>query len=277
MTWRCTRVALRLLSPMHIGWRAFGNVKSTRAYLPGRAFWGGLTARLTRDFPALGNYEVVGHKVQTELAFSYLYPSLSEEKVTDWPFGDNWWEFSSRFLGSYASTALADGRSKEDGSLHETEYLRPTVDGGAPVHLLGYVFECEGSSLPWRDVLAHSQFGGERGYGWGRVAVCKLTPSPEMFGLTLSLDEARPLVHWPAGKPAPAHVRAVAGRHVDGAIEPVSGRLTNPRDGVPGVEHPSVDVTWIPGSVLREERELACRIEDNGIWALPALKTTVEP
>jgi hypothetical protein len=262
---------------MHIGWRVFGNVKVTRPYLPGRALWGGLTARLTRDFPKLGEYGAVGQRVQTELAFSYFYPSLSQEVVTYWPFGKDWGEFSIRFLGSYASTALADGRSKEDGSLHETEYLCPMVEGAGPVYLLGYIFECEGSNLPWRDVLGHAQFGGERGYGWGRVAACTPTKSQRIFGLTMSLDGARPVVHWQAGDVALAHVRAVEGRQVDGSIEPLSGRTTNPKRGIPGVEHAPVDVTWIPGSVLREEREQACWIEDNGIWALPVSKPTVEP
>jgi hypothetical protein len=277
VTWRCYRVALRLVSPMHIGWRVLGNVKVTRPYLPGRALWGGLTARLTRDYPKLGDYEAVGQSVQSELAFSYFYPSVSTEKVTHWPFSGAWSESSSRFLGSYASTALADGRSKEDGSLHETEYLSPMVEGSKQVYLLGYVLEREGSALPWRHVLAHAQFGGERGYGWGRVAACTPTQSQGMFDLTLSLDGARPVVHWQAGHAALAHVRAIEGRQVDGSIEPLSGRITNPRRGVPGVEHAPVDVTWAPGSLLREEGELACRIEENGIWALPDLKPTVEP
>jgi hypothetical protein len=274
--WYCTRVVLRLLSPMHIGWRVFGNVKSTRPYLPGRALWGGLTARITRDFPNLGDYEAVGQKVQTELAFSYFYPSLSGETVTHWPFGNDWWEFSSRFLGSYASTALADGRSKEDGSLHETEYLCPMVEGAGQVYLLGYVFERESSALPWRDVLGHAQFGGERGYGWGRVSVCHLSEPQDISKPALSLGGERPVVYWLPGAAALAHVRAGKGLKVDGSIEPLSGRVTDPRRGIPGVEHPPVDVTWVPGSILREKRQVACQIEDNGILALLSLNPTVE-
>jgi hypothetical protein len=256
---------------MHIGWRAFGNVKLTRPYLPGRALWGGLTARLTRDFPTLGTYESVGREVQESLAFSYFYASLSDQTVTDWPFDEKWWEFSSRFLGSYASTALADGHSKEDGSLHETEYLCPIVEGARQVFLVGYILERDGCRLRWRDVLDRAQFGGERAYGWGRVVGCKpFQQSSDIFGLPLDLDGERPVVRWRSGRPALAHVRAAADWCVEGAIEPLVGRITNPRRGVPGVEHSAADVTWIPGSALLEDDEVACQIQENGIWVLPA-------
>jgi hypothetical protein len=256
---------------MHIGWRTFGNLKVTRPYLPGRALWGGLTARLARDFPALGGYESVGREVHDSLAFSYFFGSLSDQTVTDWPFDEKWWEFSSRFLGSYASTALADGHSKEDGSLHETEYLCPIVEGARQVFLVGYVFERDGCRLPWREALDQIQFGGERGYGWGRVVGCKpFEDSGKIFERPLDLNGERPAVRWKAACPALAHVRAAAGWRIEGAIEPLVGRMTNPHRGVPGVEHSAADVTWIPGSVLREDNEVACQIQENGIWVLPA-------
>ncbi len=42
-----------------------------------------------------------------------------------WPWTDRWDKFAWTFLGSYASTALENGRSAEAGSLHETEYIAP--------------------------------------------------------------------------------------------------------------------------------------------------------
>jgi hypothetical protein len=92
----------------------------------------------------------------------------------------------------------------------------------------------------------------------------------KIFERPLKLDEDRPVVRWQSGLRALAHVRAAAGWCVEGAIEPLVGRITNPRKGVPGVEHSTADVTWIPGSVLREDNEVACQIQENGIWVLPA-------
>jgi len=270
VSWRCTRVVLRLASPMHVGWRAFGNVKVTRPYLPGRTLWGALTARLARDFPQLGGYEAAGQTVHRDLAFSYFYASLSPDSIT-WPFEESWWEFSSLFLGSYASTALADGRSKEDGSLHETEFLSPTVEDGRTVLIVGHVFEREGARLRWREVIGRTQFGGERSYGWGRVSLHQLSEGrTDAFGMALALGGARPVVRWSGGERALAHVRANPGWRVDGAIEPLVGRITNPQRGVPGAEHSGVEIAWTPGSRLREEAGVECTIAENGIWVLPA-------
>jgi len=269
VNWNCTRVSLRIASPIHVGWRTFGNVKMTRPYITGRALWGAITARLARDYPSFGGYQEAGDRVQRDLAFSYLYPSLSAGEVKEWPWV-NWFAFSSVFLGSYASTALADGRSKEDGSLHETEYLSPNVLG-KPVFLTGYVFERAESGLPWREIIGRTQLGGERGYGWGRVADCRPTEGCDsVFGTAVILDGKRPRVRWQPDKAATSHVSSDAPWQVDGAVEPLVGRITNPARGVPGVEHSSAVVCWTPGSKLRESHSVECEIGPHGVWMLPA-------
>ena len=268
VSWNCNRVSLRMVSPIHVGWRSFGNVKTTRPYVTGRALWGALTARLARDYPSLGGYQEAGDRVQQDLAFSYFYPSVSADVVNQWPW--DWFAFSSRFLGSYASTALADGRSKEDGSLHETEFIMPNASGD-PVFLNGYVFERSGAGLPWRGTLGDMQLGGERGYGWGRVAAGgPPIGCDSVFGMAVKLDGERPVVQWQPEAAATAHVRGDAPWHVDGAVEPLVGRITNPARGVPGVEHSSAVVCWIPGSKLREADGVECAIGPHGVWMLPA-------
>lgn len=184
MTWTAYHVVLRLMSPLHVGHLAVGNLKRTRHYVPGKTLWGALTARLTRDFPDLGgSYEKIGQRVNEELAFSYFYPALkpemdqalypdytpnglrygSEQIATD--------KFTWSLISSFASTAVDARRTAaEEASLHEVEFISPRDrETGCPVYLVGYVFEQEGCKLPWQDVLNRLQLGGERKYGWGRV------------------------------------------------------------------------------------------------------------
>src|SRR5437762_59395 len=195
MTWTAYRVAFRLLSPMHIGWRKLGNMQQTRPYVTGRVLWGAFTARLTRDLKSY-EYKLIGEAVDKQLAFTYFYPSISPnpDEVDLWPWGDGQKKdsqemFSWMFLGSYASTALSDAHSAQEGSLHETEFIAPfvrnhtTYEKPQPVYLVGYICVNEASGSlgqyvleNWQSVLNTLQIGGERSYGWGRV---RLAQSPD--------------------------------------------------------------------------------------------------
>ena len=83
MRWHGFRVVFRLRSPMHIGCGKVGNLQRTRPYVTGRALWGALTMRLTRD-AANGNgpatdsreYQRVGGEINKSLAYTYFYPGM---------------------------------------------------------------------------------------------------------------------------------------------------------------------------------------------------------
>ncbi|MFO3796680.1 MAG: RAMP superfamily CRISPR-associated protein, partial [Anaerolineales bacterium] len=170
MTWKMYSVTFRLLSPLHVGWFKQGNLQRTRPYLSGKALWGALTARLARMKNA--NYDEIGKQVNEWLAFSYFYPSTQKGNVSLWPWGKQADEFTWRYLGSYASTALNyEQNSAEEGSLHETECINPYTREGEAVYLVGYLFEKQGCPLEWREALQRIQLGGERKYGWGRVTL----------------------------------------------------------------------------------------------------------
>lgn len=81
MTWTACHITLRVLSPIHIGWRKIGNLQQTRPYVTGRSLWGALTARLTREL-GNSNYLHIGDLVDKHLAFTYFYPSTEPEIVT---------------------------------------------------------------------------------------------------------------------------------------------------------------------------------------------------
>jgi len=273
MTWTAYKIVFRLLSPMHIGWIKQGNVQRTRPYVTGKALWGALTARLTRDFPHLGgDYETVGKRVSDELAFSYFYPAVGET-VDLWPWGERADEFAWRYLGSYASTALNYGcNTAEEGSLHETEFIAPHTRDGRPVYLVGYIFERQGCTLPWQEVLSRLQLGGERTYGWGRVGLHKLLDNGQEFfnsDLALDLNGKRPVVTVSADKELLAHALAAEfqGRRpvpgVSGPIEPLLGReTTNPQRF--GGDLPPARICWQPGGTLTAGAKII--IGEYGIW-----------
>lgn len=264
MSWKSYRLTLRLLSPLHIGLQKIGNIQHCRRYLSGRALWGALTARLTRDFftPTSAEYNKIGERVNSELAFSYFYPALNDGLEVWLPWGQtNLEEFDWQFLGTYASTALADGHRALDASLHETEFIAPRTRDNRQVYLTGYVFERQGTDLPWHEVLNRMQLGSERRYGWGRVAVHgKLDECDDCLGFVLKLDQSRPEIYLPGNGHLPAHTLVQDENVTDnfaGQLEPFFGRVwkatkqnDKDQDEEIGTGHgfSPVAICWAPGT-----------------------------
>lgn len=264
MTWMGYRLTFRVLSSLHIGWRKVGNLQQTRPYVTGRSLWGALTARLVRN-GGIPNYAETGEVVDEQIAFSYLYPSTHPDRVDLWPWGKQWEEFAWRFLGSYAGTALQDGHRAEDGSLHETEFIATHTREGEPVFLVGYLYLTNECTLHWIRALQRLQLGGERGCGWGRVA---LVSEPERlrdtryFGipvsdrdLTLTIRKDQPLM---------AHTVTTDGVQRTGVMEPLLGRETRTIGDGFGHYPSRPDICWAPGSTA--EKEMRVRIGRRGIW-----------
>jgi hypothetical protein len=268
MSWHAYKVFFRLLTPLHLGAGSVGNVQRTRPYLPGKALWGALTARLTRDVPALGgDYMAIGKQANDELAFSYFYPSMGD-LIDCWPW-DETGEFDWRYLGSYASTALDyNQNSAQEGTLHETEFIAPTSRDGKPVQLVGYLFARHDCSLPWQAALPRLQLGGERTYGWGRVKVASCVASSEtLFGKhRLHLVGDRPLIELATGAHLLAHTLAtgVAEGQIQGKLTPLVGRETREAHSH-GQHFPAkTPIVWEPGATVHHF--LQVQISEHGLW-----------
>ncbi len=296
MIWTAHRVTWRLLAPMHIGWRKLGNLQQTRPYVTGRNLWGALTARLTRELGS-GDYKGVGEQVDEYITFTYFYPSVHKDKVGLWPWPkpksentsqneieDQWEKFAWQFLGSYASTALQDGRSAEANSLHETEFIapytrdkQPDTGDGQPVYLVGYIFEKDGCQLDWKNALDKIQLGGERSYGWGRILL-EHEPFRDntCFGYTLEYKGRYPQITIPKktrGRTIPndgallAHTYAKGLNNVsNGIIEPLVGRETSSVADF-GKNHSQAQICWTPGSTINTtDAKKTFQIQARGIW-----------
>jgi hypothetical protein len=282
MGWKAFSLALRLLSPVHIGAGAEGNLQRTRPYVTGKALWGALTARLARDCPDLrGDYAEAGRRVHAELGFSYLYPTCGEEEPP-WPWGETADVFRWRFLGSVASTAVdPSGSGALEGSLHEVEHIAPVTRDGRAVILRGYLFAAEGSQLPWQEVLPRLQLGGERGYGWGRVQVEGLeevAPERVLFGMYHGDPGTWPPVltardRGGGGTCLLAHALAVdvqdaeglrrACKGLSGPVEPLVGRETEAAAAF-GARLSPARIAWVPGTPVAAGTRF--RIGPYGVW-----------
>ncbi len=271
MAWQMYKIVLRLLTPLHVGAGQVGNVQRARRYIPGKTLWGALTARITRDTrpgAITSDYREIGDQIKAHLAFSYLYPSI-EKDVDVWPWDDEADEFDWRYMDTYASTARNPGHNTALlGSLHEAEFIAPATRDGDPVSLIGYIFERDDCSLPWREALSCLQLGGERTYGWGRVRVKELLAKTLFFqGWDVTLNADRPVLRAVDGKARLlAHAVACgegALEGINGAIEPLVGRETR-QAGRHGKHPVLADVCWKPGASVQPDVKV--RIATYGLW-----------
>lgn len=282
MSWTHYRLRFRLLSPMHIGYHEVGNLMKTRPYVPGKALWAALTARITRDYHK-GNvgsdYKRVGWLLQNNFRFGYLWPSL-DGKAPYFPWGHD--DFDYLLLGSYSSTALNyNQQTSAKGTLRETEFIAPSARNGRAVYLLSDLWAK--ANLPeeicnWQIALAAIQLGGERTYGWGRVEtesglttqdktidrhswteqnneeiILKLTKGAQLAAHALAVDYSDDTgqKHW-------------AVHNVSGPIEPLVGRETV-AEGHFGKQISKAHICYTPGSLVMDNN-LTCRIGPYGIW-----------
>ncbi|MBM4459109.1 MAG: hypothetical protein FJ011_15330 [Chloroflexi bacterium] len=275
MSWQVYPLAFRLLSPLHIGYRKVGNLQQTRGYVTGRALWAAVTSRVTRDaLPAASgaDYQRIGQKVNQQFRFTYLFPALNADGPAHHPWADEA-TFAYRFLDSYASTALDYGQqSAAEGLLHEVEFISPRarpLDGEAPsqVFLLGRLYvrdELDDELAGWQTALARLQLGGERGYGWGRLALAAALATPEQMELPA------PLVQVQRGQPITAHALAAhaadrrAVSDVRGPVEPLVGWERNNRGAGGNWRLSEALICYAPGSIVAADATFA--IGPDGVW-----------
>ncbi|MBD3340186.1 MAG: hypothetical protein GF353_13825 [Candidatus Lokiarchaeota archaeon] len=308
MNWHVYPIIFQIKSQLLIGWRKIGNLNQTRLYVPGKVVWAALTARLARNgFKELENepvenpYQRTGSWLKKNARFTYLFPALKNEvNATLYPkstktgmvFGKDEIpksEIQYLLLDSYASTALDYSfRSSEEGSLHETEYIRPrsrplkgtSLQGklndpafdelGAPVHLVGYLILKDEISEQIKITLNQLQFGGERRYGWGRACLVNDLANQDTINKLFDnweIDNSsndKLVIKNCIGGYLPAHALANqfieqdlnSGTHdpvdetkISGKIEPVVGRET--RDSrFSGRSISQARICWQPGSAV---------------------------
>ncbi len=276
MNWTMYKIVLHLKSPLHVGAGRVGNLQLARPYLIGKTLWGGLTARITRDARpgATGSvYREIGEQIKEHLAFSYFYPAIKKEEVDVWSWGEGADAFDWRYMDTYAATARNPKHNTAlQGGLYETEFIAPTTRDGDPVRLIGYIFERDGCSLPWREALSRLQLGGERTYGWGRVRAEDPLPAASFFaGWDMTLDGDRPILQAQAvdGKTRLlAHTvatDATAPADMHGAVEPLVGRETR-KAHRHGKDPILAAICWKPGTLILGSAQVRVRIGTYGVW-----------
>lgn len=254
MSWQRYDLVFRLLSPLHVGWRKVSNLQQTRGYVTAKLFWAALTAHLTRETTPKADsqaYQKVGEQIQAFFRFDYLYPALQtgSQYQRHYPWEE---DFDYLFLGSYANTAINyDNFSAENGMLHETEFIAPYTRTGEQVFLKGNLYVRDGlpdSLAAWRQVISRLQFGGERGYGWGRISL-----ENSLYGMP-----AEPIAA-PVNGRILAHLRH--NRQAQGAIEPLIGWERNNDDGW---RLSAPVIAYTPGAMVNQEESFQIALD--GFW-----------
>ncbi|MCZ7672362.1 MAG: hypothetical protein M5U34_37185 [Chloroflexi bacterium] len=290
MNWQQYDLVFRLLTPMHIGWRKTSNLQQTRGYVTGKIFWAALTARLTREaeqgangkayiatgnlvqdnFRATGNlvqdnFRATGNLVQDNFRFTYLYPATQNGNgyKTHYPWED---DFDYLFLDSYTSAALNyDNQSTEDGLLHETEFIAPHTRRNQPVYLCGSIYVKETAVTTdntlknWQTALDKLQFGGERGYGWGRIKVIRCHKKAK-----IKSDKVQ--VEIVSKGHITAHLETENSSNISGAIEPLIGWERNNNENAKSNWKLSkkAEICYAPGAISYEKSTFT--IGNNGLW-----------
>lgn len=295
----------RALSPVHIGYKKIGFLKTTRYYVTGKAMWGAITANLTRylfEKPTAGNYRTVGEFVKENIKMTYFFlkvgnkiynPKYTGKGLVYGNLSEN--EFEKKFIYSFVSTALNETKTAEDGSLHETEYIRNNVridDTIENVCWTGYVFVNEhAESGNFKVTFSDDNFiieaernkqvealeffdkmgiGGERNYGFGRMKLndLKKVNNNEIFGYGLDGSMIKSPI-------ALGHVEHTNNIEYIGEVEPLVGRNWNKKDGRnyrkveskrgAGREPTFHNVCFVPGTYFNGRKKLNFEVVEYGI------------
>ena len=195
------QITYKARSPIHIGYRSIGILKTTRYYITGKAVWGALTAVMTRylmNAPASKEYKKIGEFVKENIRATYFFPKVNNviyypvyqnEEVRYSDFSKN--AFEKTFIHSFVSTALDKRKTADENTLHETEFIKNKVHIKGDildVRWSGYISVNEGAKegleieieendfiikgnkvMKASEIFKEIQVGGERNYGFGRL------------------------------------------------------------------------------------------------------------
>ncbi|MEW6002894.1 MAG: hypothetical protein AB1638_09650 [Nitrospirota bacterium] len=301
MSWQVYRIVFGAKSPLHIGFHKLGFIQRTRYYITGRNMWGAITANLARTTPfkELLNkdkleklYTDVGNKILNEqVLVSYFFaaidysepllPCYTDEGLVYGSYPSE--VFERLFIRSFGETAIEPTcNTAEEGSLHETEFISPVIDEDnqqKQVYFVGYIFIKEGATyegqtigfgdgkIKINDAIEEILVGGERKYGFGRLAVYNSEEMDDkgslMFGSKLILNDTKVRLEIEKDRPIPFHLDIETKVQMKGDIEPLVGRewgevTTSDGEKVIGAGQRITEarICWVPGSILQEPKTL---------------------
>lgn len=287
MGWTAYKLVYKAKSPLHIGWHTLGYIKLTRYYITGKAMWGAMTANITRARYGYEDYTGIGALLKEGILMSYFFPAVEPVSPLlprftnkgllygkdDMPAT----EFERLFIKSYGQTAvMPQSNTAEDETLHESEYISPYVEIAGkqcPVYFVGYILISDEANyngkidLPKiKKAISEIFVGGDRKYGWGRLALFKEpSEADDLFNCGIKDVKADNLeIALGLNVPIPAHSLIRSDVKIKGDIEPLVGRewgeVKDNNDKIIrkgfGQYVTGADICWVPGSILEEEKTL---------------------
>ena len=280
--WQVYKIVLRLLSPMHIGYRKMANINYTRYYVPAKTIWGALTNAIVED-SGKGNFKEVGEALKESLRISYFFftknktgeePLIPEYTDQNLNFGRDLSkaDFEREFLDTYASTAVKpEYFTAEEQSLHEAEIICPFSKITAkPTYLVGYIFEKQNASNihDWQTAIQNLQIGGERKYGFGRVTG-RLKPVGDSESIFCKYDFMPdiPALKVNKGDPVPAHTKEIDMEILAGETEALVSRETKESNEF-GKEISDAKLCFTPGTVLSSDKDCKLKFSKDFVFEI---------
>ncbi len=272
--WHRYRLAWRLASPLHIGYRTIGTIARTRLWVPGRNIWAVLVdtiARLQAEADGQPNWKDIQKLAQEHLRFEAWFLASGPTEAPWAPrytqaglyYGDFPAQAMERMvLASSVGTAIEHGGGgtlAAEGQLFEIEYISPRMLSGSQrgdfFWLVGNLWarsyesvhaDKDGISIggiSLSTALASVTIGGKQTRGFGRLTEGSLT-------YLTTIQDKEPLLQCDSAHPFPLLV-AVHPHLTDmrGQIEPIVGRDTH--DSTPHdreSEKLETPFCWLPGS-----------------------------
>ena len=268
-TWHLRYLRVTLRTPLHIGDRPLGFVSRALPFVPSHIPVMALvpTAVQKLGFPDERSQYVRMQKfLEQHLRFTPLFIRNEATGQPMIPTDNQMEQIELHIVNARYGIAVNYGeRSAREGGLYEIEAVSPLSRYGAPTIMEGYLFwkagqdgdlslnsQGELNQHPLHDLLALSQWGGERSKGYGSLASVELN---DMGGkktiwqdAAVATDTDEPIVEWPCGQAAPFYLRydPAFTHEIKGRIIPLSGRLYDPERGS-GQAAPAGNIVWDMG------------------------------
>lgn len=291
--WVKYETIFKVLTPVHVGYHKLGIIDRTRYYVPGKNFWGGLTAKIT---PYLGfDYERVGAFLKENIVFCYHYvycngrlykPEFRDDGVYYYE-NIRRYQFEKRFIGSLSHTAIkGETFTAQEESLHEVEFiLDRDKKEKQQVYLKGYFFVRDGAGknqdlqltageqdikindYSLKNFLTNEglQVGGELRYGFGQLRLENMEKKESSTG-----QSKFPTIEFNNNSFLPSHLLVNKNNiQIKGDVEAVYGREWDSNEGAGNNKSFNGFLAWVPGSRLQQPLTVILEPSNFGVFSLP--------
>ncbi len=291
--WKMACVHVTLKTALRCGDRPLGMVARCLPFVPGHIPLMAMVPPLVRKLcmpDTYDSYRNVQKFAEAHIRFTPFFISTGDERKYLIPesHSQTTTEVEFNYLASHNSVAIDyETRGARDGYLFEIESIQPVSRQKTPTCLIGWVFwKPVNSNQPGisvseagtindqfaiSELVALSQWGGERNKGYGCLKDVSARNTENAFGADVDLDGTLPVLTWPADSPAPVYLQYDKEKHINnqvsGVLKPLVGRVFDKDKGAGQASATyGGGILWDVG--WRAEKPLDLRLETHSATAI---------